>query len=353
MIYFYKSISPHNIENLHNYLHYFFTKLFQVKVKKYNPSRLIHPNFKPIVEEYEDKINSKLTRIFIAYQTLTAAEKSKVKRAYKNNNNIIGICNKRVKPIKYDELPVSIKDPIESLYDELWDTVLNYKVVRDVCGTVKSHFNLFRKVNDKSVCPFCGLGSLLCEYDDGRDDYDHYLPKAEYPFISVNFLNLFPMCHNCNSKSKGQKDSPFIPNTNPLIQRSLYFPYDNSIYDHEIILNIKSDVTDLNDDSTWELSIDCKPEKNLEKKNSWLEIFNIEKRYKSKIIKDSYKWKERIMRKYDLRCIQNGSSFNLFKSDILDDYQDYVNIDCGILMKCFDEFILNDPNFENNMKGIL
>lgn len=278
MLYFYKPISPHPIENLHNYLDYFFTRLFAEVHPAYDHAHYIHPDFQEIINEYKVQLDDRMKATLIAYMSLNANEKAIVREAYNQNNNIQGVCDVTVRPVKYDGLSSKIREIIKKLYDNLWgdNKILGYKKVEDKCGTVKQHFDLFRKTNVYSVCPFCGMESLQCEHDDGRDDYDHFLPKAQYPFISVNFLNLFPMCHRCNSKSKGINDTPFLPNT--ITQRPLYYPYDTTIPDHNITLTINSSDTDLSDPATWTLEIDCTPIANRAKKDSWIQIFNIETR---------------------------------------------------------------------------
>jgi hypothetical protein len=52
-----------------------------------------------------------------------------------------------------------------------------------------------------------------------------------------------------------------------------------------------------------------------------------------------------------LRCKKNGRSFEEFKEDILDDFTEYRKWNNGILMKTFDEFIVNDPNCESYLTG--
>lgn len=351
MLYFYQPISPHPIENLHTYLDYFFTRLFAEVHPTYDHAYYIRLDFQGIIDKNKVQLDDRLSAVFNSYMGLQPHEKARVQEAYDNNNNIEGVCNMTVRPIKYAGLPIGIKQQIEDLYDYLWDGALKLAAVKTNCGTVKQHSDKLRKINESSVCPFCGMESLLNEYDDGRDDYDHYLPKAQYPFISVNFLNLFPMCHRCNSKSKGTNDTPFVPQTTT--QRPIYYPYDATITDHSITLTFTSANTDLSDPATWTLEVDCTPTANRAKKDSWMQIFNIETRYKAKIAKDSYKWKERIRRKYKLRNTQADFSFVLFKSDILDDYEEYKTIDNGILMKYFDAFIVNDPHFEANLTGIV
>jgi hypothetical protein len=350
MLYFYQSISPHPIENLHRYLDYFFTRLFAELHPTYDHAHYIQSDFHTILTTPRLQLNNKLSDVFNAYMGLQPHEKARVQVAYNNNNNIEGVCNMAVRPIKYGELPAGVRTQIKTLYDYLWEGGLEVDAVVSQCGTVKQHFNEFRKTNVYSVCPFCGMESLLCEHDDGRDDYDHFLPKAQYPFISINFLNLFPICHRCNSKSKGTNDTPFVPATTT--QRLLYYPYDTTIPNHSLILIINSSNTDLSDPATWTLEVDCTPTANRAKKESWMQIFNIETRYKAKIAKDSYKWKERIRSKYRLQRNRSDFVFSNFRIDILNDFEDYKNYDNGILMKYFDAFIVNDPHLEANLTGV-
>lgn len=58
----------------------------------------------------------------------------------------------------------------------------------------------FREANDDvEVCVMCD-GSL------GKPEVDHFYPKGEYPTLSCHYLNLIPICKDCNSRSvKGEK----------------------------------------------------------------------------------------------------------------------------------------------------
>ncbi len=142
-----------------------------------------------------------------------------------------------------------------------------------------------------------------------------------------------------------------MPNSNPQVQEELYFPYSTSYPDHEISLIIKATNTDLSNIDSWTLDINCTPAGNISKKNRWVEIYNIQNRFKSKIAGDSYRWKDRIVTKHALRCKKYGDHFDKFKEDILDDFKEYKNYNNGIVMKCFDEFIVNDPNCESYLTG--
>lgn len=352
MLYFYQSISPHKIENLHQYLDSFYGKLFQEVHPIYNLDFFISGDFKHILEHTSKHFSEKLEDIVLKYFGLSTSEKILVKKAYLSNIDIQGVCNSGIKPYKYSDLPTTISYSLESFYDVLWgdNKVLGYKKVVEKCGTIKEHFNDFRKVNLKSVCPFCGLEGLDCEHDDGKDDYDHYLHKSKYPFISVHFLNLFPMCKKCNSKSKGQKDAPFDATG---VQRPIYFPFENSPSRHSIFLRINSTTTDLSTPTSWTLDINCTPIANIPKKDAWVDIFNIETRYKARIAKDSYHYKDKLIKDYKKKSGRTGFDFDQFRDDKLDDLDDIYMQKEGIIWKTFHEFVLNDPDFENNVNGIV
>ena len=60
--------------------------------------------------------------------------------------------------------------------------------------------------NGEGKCPYCGIADIKGQHHRLKDAYDHYLPKSIYPFNSVNFKNLAPMCHECNSSYKLAKE---------------------------------------------------------------------------------------------------------------------------------------------------
>lgn len=291
---------------------------------------------------------------------LNRSEKNIVQKAYKNNNDVQAVCNNRIKPLKFDELPALIRPSLTALYASrgilyaMLTSKTAYQKIKDKCGSLKAHFEHFRVANQYSICPFCGMENLITEYEDSKNEYDHYISKGDYPFCSINFKNLVPICDYCNkSGNKGQKDIAYIPNSNPAKQEKIYYPYTSNIANHKIKLEINSSTTDLKDPATWNLSVACSPASNNNRMERWKEIFNIESRYKGKIAKDSYTWKERIRQKYYLRCKKNGGSFQDFKIDMLDDFADYNNWNNGILMNSVHEFILNDPNCESYLSGNL
>lgn len=47
---------------------------------------------------------------------------------------------------------------------------------------------------ESSLCPSCQIGEA--------EALDHYVPRSEYPYFSMNPINLIPICAKCNSKKK-------------------------------------------------------------------------------------------------------------------------------------------------------
>ncbi|MDW4406633.1 hypothetical protein QI107_10890 [Staphylococcus saprophyticus] len=64
-----------------------------------------------------------------------------------------------------------------------YDKIINYKKSEKVSSPIK--FN-----DEVKICPIC--------YTSEVDNLDHYLPKAKYPILSLNPINLIPICSKCN-----------------------------------------------------------------------------------------------------------------------------------------------------------
>lgn len=346
MIYFYTYL-PHNIQNLHEYLDHFYQQMFAEVSPTFDKTLLIHADFVTIIDEYKIQILDKLEKMFNDYVALGAPDKEIVRIAYQNNNNIEGICNKTCNPKKFDELPAAIRGSVKSLYDNLWDSILKYARVVDKCGTVKQHFNAFRVANDHLVCPFCGLEGLLCEHDDGREDYDHYIPKGDYPFNCVNFINLVPMCHKCNSKYKGQVDPVWTEGTPPA-RRELFYPFDQNIQNHLIKVKIDESVSDLGRDG-WtadRLNIEFDPATIGSMVDSWMDIFQIKSRYYARIRQTGKLLEDHIKKKYKRKLEKGAVDFAEFKNDMMDDLWDIKSKNSAVTEHAVYEYLFSNPDFE-------
>ena len=66
------------------------------------------------------------------------------------------------------------------------------------CGTTQESKN-WAKDNSDFHCPVCGARFA----DVGGRTIDHKLPRAQYPWLSLDFRNLWVICRDCNQE-KGE-----------------------------------------------------------------------------------------------------------------------------------------------------
>ena len=67
------------------------------------------------------------------------------------------------------------------------------------------------------VCPACDGSEIEINRSGIRCHVDHFFPKASYPFFTIYAKNLIPICSNCNSSYKGNKDPLVHTYPNPLV----------------------------------------------------------------------------------------------------------------------------------------
>lgn len=149
-----------------------------------------------------------------AYKKLEDLERLQVKRCLDQQNQIPALVACTVDCEKVNALPEGIQGPIENLLD------FSFKLLTPL-GIRDKQYEIIYKNNSYHVCPFCG-----CEYFDApgapREDLDHYLVKAFYPFAAANLENLAPMGKRCNESYKLQQD---ILRTVPGVRRQSFYPY--------------------------------------------------------------------------------------------------------------------------------
>lgn len=65
------------------------------------------------------------------------------------------------------------------------------------CGTTRESKQWVRENSDRS-CPVCGH---RWDYQSGHGKtIDHKLPRAQYPWFSLEFRNLWVICYTCNQE---------------------------------------------------------------------------------------------------------------------------------------------------------
>ena len=76
-------------------------------------------------------------------------------------------------------------------------------------------------------CPYCHLSGIETRINKEEDEkyrpnLDHFLGKADYPFLALTLANLIPCCEKCNgSQMKGRADFYCIPHLNPLTDKQV------------------------------------------------------------------------------------------------------------------------------------
>lgn len=108
----------------------------------------------------------------------------------------------------------------KEFFEELSEKVFQYENWRS-----NGKFEQIVELMDIKICPYCNHQDVF--KDEERDvmiiSCDHYLDKARYPWFSLSFYNLIPVCKICNETYKGQKSfristhiHPYIDNYNAL-----------------------------------------------------------------------------------------------------------------------------------------
>lgn len=258
---------------------------------------LLHADLKEIVEEIanddritKDHLDGPIKSIDALFQTqLTVAQRAQVAAWYDHNNDIEALCSNvpSKPPGTYTDIEAINEDlakALKTFCKSLFTDVIHLKAVTRRTAEVGAHYKEFVKVNKKGKCPYCGLFNLDGEHDFTRDAYDHFLPKATYPFNSVNFRNLAPMCGKCNSGYKLQKN--IVCHLDPIrrkagnARRRAFYSYGAS--DPNIEVSMTIDAQNSQEIQPKEITLSLTSPGNDEEVESWSEVFGIEQRYKAR-----------------------------------------------------------------------
>src|SRR5262249_23475609 len=143
-------------------------------------------------------------RIYGLFSSLTPVQIEQFKQWYQANNDIEKACaNDPASQIaRYNDIRVmhqELSAQLAAFFTRLYSQqLLNLAALREKIGNIDEHYENFTQANTIGKCPFCGISDIKGLNHTKREAYDHYLPKALYPFNSINFRNLAPACHECN-----------------------------------------------------------------------------------------------------------------------------------------------------------
>ncbi|WP_147820180.1 HNH endonuclease [Salidesulfovibrio onnuriiensis] len=240
-------------------------------------------------------------RIYGLFAALDPAQINQLTLWYRANNNIERVCanDPAVDIARYADIDAILPDlsaQLASFFKELYSQRFrNVAALRQKIGDIDDHYKAFMGVNRVGKCPFCGIADIKGIYHSTREAYDHYLPKALYPFNSINFHNLVPACHNCNSSYKTSKDPAYTPKdpAGEIHRRKVFYPYANP--GHCIELTVDLENSDIDHITPEEIRLTFGPLAIHEEIETWKDVYGIEDRYKAKFCDgDAKAWIEQI-----------------------------------------------------------
>jgi hypothetical protein len=289
MLFCYRYV-PHAIETFQTWLDHLVKVVWCRDGGPYSLG-LLHPDLRAVVEELAnddrvttDHFDGPIKTIDALFQTnLSAAQRAQVALWYEHNNDIEALCGNdpRKTPGTYADIRTINADlarELKAFCQSLFTDVIHLKAVTRRTAEIDAHYDAFVTANDEGKCPYCGYGDIKGLHHSKREAYDHFIPKGTYPFNSVNFRNLAPMCHECNSSYKLQKDPLRHPNNGP--RRKAFYSYATTAPGITITFDLSNaDPATL---ASSDLALTISAPGREEEVESWKDLFRIEERYKAK-----------------------------------------------------------------------
>lgn len=357
MIYSYTYLS-HDIQKFHVGINSFFGKMIDLDVPEFDETQHVDSWFLPAVNASKTLLLGNLKMFVQEYYQLADAEKANLKVVFEANQNIKELCCGNGTPMKFSAITnENFRDHLKDFYETLWKRLGNKNTgvnqeVEALCGKVHTHYQDWRKLPEHKgkLCPFCGLSGLFPPDSPHRPAYDHYLPKSEYPFIAVNFENLVPMCHNCNSYEKTTTD----PLEDEGVRRIVFYPYDPLPENHFEAKIIVDEAYSLGEYSTrlnaiqWHFDFFSSGAHEV-RLDAWDSIFRLKERYVGELKEQESNWFEDIKLKF--REKPEGQSFSDFKEKYLRGIHRAISTsERSIVRFAYAKYLLNEVGIEEDLK---
>lgn len=350
MIYGYK-YKNYKIDGFNNEIMYFFEYLFKNEPSIYENEKMFRTKFQALIKASHKKFEPLLKELIDEYNKLDNSKKKKVRLAFKNNNQIEELCNKKLTPVQYSEFKSTFSDKLKAFFEKLWNEFPHNNDIEKEFGTVKEHFDEFTNAKHQQalICPFCGLSALKPSEGKYRDAYDHYLPKALYPFTAMNFKNLVPTCHDCNSDEKGYK--PVIYHNQK--RKNVFFPFDIKLKADNIQLEICPEEKYNKITKSTSLSkIKWNYVLKINKRNSpqiieWENIYGIKRRSKERMPSMESVWFDWILKSYK-ESKEDGVLFEKFKGRRLKELKEAViTSEKGLMRYSYIKYLLEQEKIQD------
>lgn len=290
---------PHQMERMQRFINFIFYQVW-CRARKAGPYGLnlfdANPPLKDVMTSFAydhtdagDRFSSQVQAIYQSFSQLKRRDISQFKRWYQGNNDLERVCTNSPTAhlaryadiaVNHENLAAQLARFFKDLYSQ---SLLGLATLRAKIGDIDDHYKAFVQKNNAEKCPFCGMSDLLGPNHIPRDAYDHYLPKALYPFNSINFRNLVPACHHCNSSYKTSKDPAYTPKdpARAINRRAVFYPYKTT--PHSIQLQIDLQHSDIARLTPGDITLRFGPMAMAQEIDTWKDVYGIEERYKSKL----------------------------------------------------------------------
>lgn len=278
-------------------------------------------------------------RIYGLFSALTADQINQFQLWYQGNNDLEKVCAIDAATLlaRYSDIAVIHKElaaQLGAFFKGLYSqSLLNLAALREKIGDIDDHYKTFVQTNKAGKCPFCGINDLLGGYHTKREAYDHYLPKALYPFNSINFRNLVPACHHCNSSYKTSQNPAYTPKdpAGAVRRRAVFYPYKTA--QHSIELQVVLHQPDIAKLTPADITLQFGPAAVTEELDTWKDVYGIEERYKAKLCgeNDGKYWLMQVLDEWK----EDGRDTNEFMTALARQVQKRPYADCNFLKKPF------------------
>lgn len=284
---------PHKMEKMQAFIDFIFHEVWCKAPIRGNYSLdlfLANPELHEVMSafHYDDSkgaefFSGHVERIYGLFSGLTTAQIAEFQEWYQDNNDLEKVCanDPAAHLVRYADIAVDYKDLGEQLaffFKGLYSqSLLDLAALRAKIGDIDDHYQAFASTNKGGKCPFCGIGDIKGAHHSKREAYDHYLPKALYPFNSINFRNLAPACHECNSTYKLSKD----PAHNPAGRRKAFNPY--AAAGHAVHIQVTLQHADIDKLVPADITMEFGPAALVEELDTWKDVYRIEERYTAKL----------------------------------------------------------------------
>jgi hypothetical protein len=261
-----------------NWLHETITSKVRLALTELNSGSSITP-WKvglPLKLNRKRAIKLRFEKFVSVARGLDQHERLELLRLMDEQNNIPKLFSdlSKCEPITVDSLPPGVYTAVREIFESAFD-LLTSLGIRD-----KQYLQIYESLSLK-VCPFCGT-----EPFDApglvREDLDHYLFIASYPFLGVNLLNLTPMGGRCNSGYKHKKD---ILHDQAGSRRRCFDPYGNHSLEVSLIESRPFEGTAKNSMKLplWDIRFNGSKDEVA----TWEDVFRIKERYEKSVL-DAY-----------------------------------------------------------------